>query len=101
MAIGLVVELDVELHPANAREIVFARVEEHALEQLGRRIERRRIARTQLAVDFQQRVVLALHGVFAQRGGNDVARFVALREENFELSMPASASLPMVVEVSS
>ena len=50
--------LDVELHAAHAREIVFARVEEHALEQLRGGIERRRIAGTQLAVDLDERLVL-------------------------------------------
>ena len=56
--VGLVVQLDVELHAADAREIVLARVEEHALEQLRGGVDGRRIARTQLAVDFEQRVVL-------------------------------------------
>ena len=56
--VGLVVQLDVELHAAHAREIVLARVEEHALEQLGGGVERRRIAGTQLAVDLDQRFVL-------------------------------------------
>ena len=67
VCIGLVVQLDVELHAAHAREVVLARVEEHALEQLGGGVDRRRIAGTQLAVDFEQRVVLRLHRIFAQR----------------------------------
>ena len=58
--VGLVVQLDVELHAAHARKIVLARVEEHALEKLGGGIERGRIARTQLAVDLDQRFVLGL-----------------------------------------
>ena len=37
-------DLDVELHPADAREVVLARVEEHPLEQLGSSLEGRRIA---------------------------------------------------------
>ena len=82
--IRLVVQLDVELHAADAREIVLARVEEHALEQLSGGVESRRIARAQLAVDFEQRVVLALHRILAQGGGNDVAGFVAVREEDLE-----------------
>ena len=65
VAIGLVVQLDVELHAAHAREIVLARVEEHALEKLGGGIEGGRIARTQLAVDFDQRFVLRLDRVLA------------------------------------
>ena len=56
--VDLVVQLDVELHAAHAREIVLARVEEHALEELRGGVERGRIAGTQLAVDFEQRVVL-------------------------------------------
>src|ERR1017187_1769857 len=83
--VGTVIQLDVELHAPDARKIVLARVEEHALEQLGRRIHRRRIAGTQLAVNFDQRVALVLHGVLADGGRNHAADVVALREENFEL----------------
>ena len=57
--IRVVVQLDVELHAADAREIILARIEEHAMEQLSGRIQRRRIAGTQFAVDLEQRVVLA------------------------------------------
>src|ERR1051326_822535 len=42
----LQIEFDVELETADAREIVLARVEEHALEQRVRRLERRRITGT-------------------------------------------------------
>ena len=82
--VDFVVQLDVELHAAHARKVVLARVEEHALEQLCGRVERRRIARTQLAVDFEQRVVLALHRIFAQRDRNHVAHFVALGEKHLK-----------------
>ena len=82
--IDFVVQLDVELHAAHARKVVLARVEEHALEQLRGGVERRRIARTQLAVDFEQRVVLALDRILSQRDGNHVARVVALGEEHLE-----------------
>ena len=81
----VLVQLDVELHAAHAREIVLARIEEHALEQRGRGIQRRRIARTQLAVDFDQRFVRRLDGVLAQRGADHVADVVALGEEDLEL----------------
>ncbi len=57
------IELDVELQPAHAREVVLARVEEHAFEQRRRGIERRRIARPQLAVDFDQRLFRLAHRV--------------------------------------
>ena len=83
--IRVVVQLDVELHAAHAREIVLARVEEHALEQLGGGVERRRIAGTQLAVDFDQRFVRRLDRILAQGGADDVADVVALGEEDFEL----------------
>ena len=82
--VDLVVQLDVELHAAHAREVVLARVEEHALEQLRGGVERGRIAGAQLAVDFEQRVVLALDRIFPQGDGDDVAGVVALREEDLE-----------------
>ena len=69
----------------DAREVVLARVEEHALEELRGGVERRRIARTQLAVDLDQRFVLRLDGVLLERGGDHRADVVALGEEHFEL----------------
>ena len=92
--VGLVVQLDVELHAADAREVVLARVEEHALEQLGGGVERRRIARTQLAVDFDQRVVLRLDG--DPCAGSPRSRCRRRRARGRTLrssSMPASISL--------
>ena len=95
--IGLVVQLDVELHAADAREVVLPRVEEHALEQLGGGVERRRIAGTQLAVDLEQRVVLRLDRRPCAASTRDhVADIVALGEEELRRSsMPASISLPI------
>ena len=60
-------------------------------------VERRRIAGTQLAVDFDQRFVLRLDGILADGRRDHGADFVALREEDFEASMPASISLPIAV----
>ena len=65
----VLVQLDVELQTAHAREVVLARIEEHAVEERGRGVERRRIARTQLAVDLDERFLRRLDGVAAQRAG--------------------------------
>ena len=78
-------QLDVELHAADAREIVLARIEEHAVEQGGRRVQRRRIAGTQLAVDFDQRFVRRLHRIALQGLADHGAHVVALGEEHVEL----------------
>ena len=59
----VLVELDVELETAHAREVVLARIEEHAFEQRRCGVERRRIAWAQLAVDFDQRFFRLVHGV--------------------------------------
>src|SRR5688500_6836717 len=48
--------LDVELQTAYAREIKLARIEEHRLEQLISSLHSRRIARTHLAINLEQRV---------------------------------------------
>ena len=45
-------QLDVELQASHAREVVLARIEEHAVEKRGRRVQRRRIARPQLAINL-------------------------------------------------
>ncbi len=78
-------ELDIELHAPDAREIVLAGVEEHALEQLRGGVHGGRIAGAKLAVDFEQRVVLLLDAVLAERHGDDVAHVVELGEEHVEV----------------
>ena len=78
------VQLDVEFQSADAREVVLARIEEHAFEERGRGVERRRIARTQLAVDLDQGLFGLADGVAAERVGDDVADVVALGEEDLE-----------------
>ena len=89
----VVVELDVELHPADTGKIILPRVEEHAIEKLGGRVDGGRIARAQLAVDFEQRFVLQLHGIFLESAREDVANFVAFREEEFK-TLDASLDKP-------
>ena len=82
--LGRIVNLDRKLHAADARKIVLARIEEHAVEQLGGGVHGGRIARAQLAVDFDQRFFAGLDRVLPERRGDDRADFVALREEHFE-----------------
>ena len=63
-----IVDLDVELHAPDPREIVLARIEEQCLEtQLRRRIDGRRIARAEPLGDQSSGVVLLLDGVLAER----------------------------------
>ena len=78
-------QLDVELQPAHAREIIFARIEEHAVEQRGGRIQCRRIAGTQLAVDFDQRFLRRLDRIALQGLADHRAHIVAFREEQVDL----------------
>src|SRR5215470_5348192 len=59
-------QLDVELQAAHARKVILARVKEHTLEKRGSGVERRRIAETQLAVDFDQRFGGRLDRIAAQ-----------------------------------
>ena len=80
----VLVQLDVELEAADAREVVLARIEEHAFEERGGGVERRRVAGTQLAVDLDERLFGLAHGVAAEGVGDDVAHVVALGEEDLE-----------------
>ena len=93
----VLVELDVELQPAHAREVVLARVEEHALKQRRRRVQRRRVARPQLAVDLDQRLFRLVHRVALQRVGNDVAHVVAIGEEDLEAGCAARQHLVQAI----
>ncbi len=82
---SLEAQLDIELQAADLAEIVFARVEEHAVEKSGGGLKRRRIAGTQLAVDFDQRFLGRADGVLFERAGDDDADVVALRETRYPL----------------
>src|SRR6266699_2687272 len=62
----VLIQLDVELETAYTREVVLARVEEHAFEERGGGVEGRRIAWAQLAVDFDQRLFRLADRIAAQ-----------------------------------
>ena len=81
---GVRFELDVELEAADAREVVLLRVEEHALEEVLRGFVSRRVARAKPAVDLEDRLVLRLVGVLADRVDEDVARQVPVGEEELD-----------------
>ncbi len=83
-------ELGVQLQPADPREVVLLRVEEHVLEQRARAVERRRIARTQAAVDLDQRLFVRADRVLLQRLRQDRADLVALGEEHLDLARRSS-----------
>src|SRR5579859_966224 len=84
--VGLLEQLDVELQPAHAREVILARIKKHSVEQRGGGIQSRRIARTQLAVNLNQRFLRRLHRVTAQRSADHRAHIVAFGEEDLDLS---------------
>ena len=76
------IQLDVELHAPDLRKIVLSRIEEHTVEQRCRSFQRRRIAGTQLAVDFDQGFLLGLDRVFSQCLRQNNADVIPLREKN-------------------
>ena len=79
---SLEAEFDVEFQAAHAAEIVLARVEEHAVEQRRGGFERRRIAGTQLAIDFDERFARRADGVLIERARKHHADVVAVGEEH-------------------
>ena len=83
--IDLFIKLDVEFHAAHAREVVLARIEEHATEQLRRGLQGGRIAGPELAVDLDQRVLLRAYGIFLQRRRDDYAHLIPLGKEHLKL----------------
>ena len=91
------VELDVELEAAHAREVVLARVEEHAFEESGGRVECRRVTRPQLAVDFDERLFRLVDRIALERVGDDVAHVVAIGEEDFEAGCAAGQHLVQAI----
>ena len=77
-------ELRVQLQPADAREVVLLRVEEHVLEERPRAVERRRIARPQAAVDLDERFFVRVDRILLQRLADDRPDFVLLGEEDVD-----------------
>src|SRR5256886_9087598 len=75
---------DVEFQAADAAEIVLARVEEHAAEKVGGGFERRRIAGTQLAIDFDERFFRGANSIFVERAREHHADIVAVREKHID-----------------
>ena len=75
-------ELDVEFQPSNFAEIILPRVEKHPVEKRRRRFQRRRIAGTQFAINFNQRFLGRANRVLLQRAPNDDAYVVAVGESN-------------------
>ncbi len=66
------VQLLVELVPADARDVVPLRVEEQVVQQRLGVLPRGRLTRSQLAVDVQQRLVLAGDVVLLERGHHEL-----------------------------
>ena len=81
---NLGIELDVELEAADAREVVALGVEEHAVEQRPRRVERRRIARTHAAVDLEQGLLGVAGVVLGERVREHGAAQIPLREDDLD-----------------
>ena len=77
-------QLRVQLQPADAREVVLLRVEEHVLEERPRAVERRGIARPQAAVDLDERLFVRVDRILLQRRRQHRADLVALGEEDLE-----------------
>src|SRR5882762_4353962 len=77
-------ELRVQLEPADAREIVLLRVEEHVLDERPRAVERRRIAGPQAAVDLDERFLVRVDRILLERLADDRPDLVALGEEDLD-----------------
>src|SRR6267142_4864969 len=85
-SIGAIKQLDVELQAAYAREVVLARVEEHAVEQRSCRIQSWRVAGPQLAIDLDQSFLRGLYRIAPQSLADHRSHNVALREEHLNLA---------------
>ena len=89
-------ELVVQLEAADLREVVALGVEEQVVEQVLRRLERRRIARAQAAVDLHDRLVGGLQLVGDERVAQVRADVQVVDEEDLEL---VDAVLAQLVEL--
>ncbi len=79
------VELDVELEPADAREVVALGVEEHAVEKGARALQRWRVTGAHAPVDLDQRLLGVGGRVLLEGVGQDVAAQLPIGEEDLEI----------------
>ncbi len=86
-------ELVVQLQPADLGEVVALRVEEQVDEEVGRRLQRRRIARAQAAVDLHDRLFRRGDLVRHQRVAQEGPDVQVVDEEHLELVDAALAQL--------
>src|SRR6266850_398725 len=84
--IGTIKQLDVELQAAYAREIVLARVEEHAVKQRSCRIQSWRVAGPQFPIDLDQSFLRSLYRIAPQSLADHRSHIVPLREEHLNLA---------------
>src|SRR6185295_8027459 len=76
--------LDVELQPSDAREVKLPRVEEHRFEQAISSLYGRRVARTHLAINLEQRIDRLGDDVFLQGQREHWSNVVSFRKEHTE-----------------
>src|ERR1041385_1142803 len=76
--------LDVELQASYTREVKLARIEEHRFEQSIGSLHGRRIARTHLAINLEQRIDRLGDDVFLQRQRQHWSNVVSFRKEDTE-----------------
>ena len=77
-----VLQLFLHLITANIAQVITLMVKEKAMQQRTRRINRRRLSRTQTAVNFQQCLINILRRVFLQSFGN---RLMVVKQRQYFL----------------
>ena len=82
----LAADAAVELHPADARQVVALEGEEQVVEQVERGVLGRRLARTHHAVDLDQRFELRLARIDAQGVGDVRAAVEVVDPDRADLS---------------
>ena len=85
LQLGVVAELDIELEPAHAGEVVLAGVEEHAIEERRGGVGGGRVPRPHLSIQFDQRFLGRFEAVAGECLADDRTHVVALREEDAQL----------------
>src|SRR5262249_40862324 len=81
--------LDVEFQPTHAREIEFARVEDHPVEKRLRSFERRRIAGPHLAINFDQGFLLRFNRILSDSLGDDGTDIILFGEKDLQCFDPS------------
>ena len=77
-SLAVLKQFDIEFQAPDPGKVVLPGIKKHAMKQRRRRIQSRGVARAQLAIDFDERLLRGFHRIALQSLADDRAHVIAL-----------------------